>query len=1060
MTLDWNRFRTRRIGPERAFEAFAAQLFERWLRREYGGDIGTYTLKGAGGDGGVEAFARLKDGSMVGLQAKWFPDNLDDADIRKIRASLDSARQTHAKLTTYVVAIPQNLTTTAGLRSKQPKRGRPKKGGLERWDEFVEDVASAHPDLAIRRWDQAAQETELSHSENHELYPVWFEGNLDLDILKKAWDRARAVLRDRYMPDLHTVGDFDAVVAAGMWSPQWRSPQNELLERVGAELVGARRGLADFRGASDGRRPEALTLALDQADSAIAELLEHSTQLRHTISRGPSRSIRALPAGGALWELRNEITAFKEKESYLADLGADPTEAALNAWRRLSEVDADVRNSAFSCVISGPPGCGKTHAGARAVEAALESGFPAVFVAARDHDPYDGAQALLAKALDLPGWPLRRILDALEGLAILAATTAQSPSDLRPFGRALVLVDGLEESRGWRDWEKVLAELDVETQRRPRIHVAATARPETLDQLRLPRHISWCRLSEDSGTDLAAMLGRYASIYRVDLGAVPWLPWAVRTPLEVRLLAEEFTDRALTIGDSAQLNMVALFRRKRDRIEEQARERARREAWSARVPLVALTLKALSNLSLESPSGWVAESEVIGHHASEPECTAHRVRFTLGVLREEGLIDEYLPPDRGLVPVVPEYRLATRHLADFMLATSAFEDRGRSVEGGAPVQFPTALRNRPAATTIFFAMLAENGTYATDVAWVEAPPDLFGCHARAMALVPTSVAGARADEFRTALLQTTAKNRDVLAGVVLPASRVPGHPLGARLLDAALRAVPLRERDPIWSVPDDLHDDGPWRGNYSTVLDEITLRAEADAWDGRPLILAWACSSVVERRQMRARAQLAAWGVRRLGEMTRLLEHMATCDDAQVVADVTVAAFGAAAGADVGDPALRDLALLVDGLFFAPNASAPTTSVQTRMAARGIIERAALIFPEELAAIVPRARPPYEPRGPAWPAVDQTESFDHWGGPVVHGDLSWYVADRAFRKFDDLAYPRGSGDHDPGVDSSLLRAMASGELPMPPGLEGAVKEHSEAMERYRGFAILRESWLS
>lgn len=1056
MTLDWNRFRTRGIGPERAFEAFAAQLFERWLRREHGTDVETYTLKGAGGDGGVEAFAKLKDGSVVGLQAKWFPDNLDDAGIRKIRASLDSARNTHAKLTTYVVAIPQNLTTTAGLKSKAPKRGRPKKGGLERWNEFVEDVGDAYPDLAIRRWDQAAQEAELSCSENHELYPVWFEGSLDLEILKKAWDRARAILRDRYLPDLHAVGDFDAIVAGALWSQQWRVRQDEVLERVSSEFVSARQALTDFRRASDDRRPEELTRALDQADTSIAGLLEHTAELRHALSRGPSRSIHPLPSGRALWTLRSEITSFKEKESYLADLGADPTEAAYDAWRRLSEVDADVRQSAFSCVVSGPPGCGKTHAGARAVEAALESGLPAVFISARDHDPHDGAQVLLAKALDLTGWPLRRMLDALEGLAILAATDVESSAGLQPFDRALVLVDGLEESQGWRDWERVLAELDVEAERRPRIHVMATARTETLDALTLPPDLSWHRLGEDSGTDLPIMLRRYASAYQVDLGAVPWLPWAVRTPLEVRLLAEEFEGRALTIGDSAQLNMLGLFRRKRDRIEEQARGRAGRDAWSARVHLIAVTLKTLSALALKSSSGWVPESDVIGGQSSEPEYTAGRVRLTLTVLREEGLIDEYLPPDRGLMPAVPEYRLATRHLADFMLATSAFEDSGRRVAAGDPVQFPTALRGRSAATTIFFAMLAENGMYATDVAWVDPPSDLFGCHARAMALVPTSVASARADEFRAALIQTTAKNRDVLAGVVLPASRVPGHPLGALLLDAALRAVPLCERDPIWSVPDDLHDDGPWRGNYSTVLDEIALHPEADAWDGRPLILAWACSSVVERRQMRARAELAAWGARRLGDMTRLLERMATCDDPQVVGDVTVAAFGAAAGADVGDPALRDLALLVDGLFFSPNAAAPTASVQTRMAARGIIERAALIFPEELAAIVPRARPPYEPRGPAWPAVDGTESFDHWGGPVVHGDLSWYVADRTFRKFDDLAYPLGSGDHDPGVDSSLLRAMASGELPTPPGLEGAVKEHSEAMERYRGFAILRD----
>ena len=33
VTLDWSRFEKGSLGPERAFEAFSAQLFERWIRR-------------------------------------------------------------------------------------------------------------------------------------------------------------------------------------------------------------------------------------------------------------------------------------------------------------------------------------------------------------------------------------------------------------------------------------------------------------------------------------------------------------------------------------------------------------------------------------------------------------------------------------------------------------------------------------------------------------------------------------------------------------------------------------------------------------------------------------------------------------------------------------------------------------------------------------------------------------------------------------------------------------------------------------------------------------------
>src|SRR6266581_3680190 len=102
MTLDWSRFERGSLGPERAFEAFSAQLFERWIRREYGDHVELYVLHGAGGDGGVEAFATVTDGAVVGLQAKWFPGNLDDSRIRQIRKSVDRARLNYPALRRYV----------------------------------------------------------------------------------------------------------------------------------------------------------------------------------------------------------------------------------------------------------------------------------------------------------------------------------------------------------------------------------------------------------------------------------------------------------------------------------------------------------------------------------------------------------------------------------------------------------------------------------------------------------------------------------------------------------------------------------------------------------------------------------------------------------------------------------------------------------------------------------------------------------------------------------------------------------------------------------------------
>jgi hypothetical protein len=53
LLLDWSKFQWGPVSPAKAFEAFSAQLFERWVRREYGDNLQFYALHGAGGDGGV-----------------------------------------------------------------------------------------------------------------------------------------------------------------------------------------------------------------------------------------------------------------------------------------------------------------------------------------------------------------------------------------------------------------------------------------------------------------------------------------------------------------------------------------------------------------------------------------------------------------------------------------------------------------------------------------------------------------------------------------------------------------------------------------------------------------------------------------------------------------------------------------------------------------------------------------------------------------------------------------------------------------------------------------------
>ena len=89
MVLNWQHFQTHNQANTRAFEAFCNQLFERYCKREYAENIQEFVIvNGSGGDGGVEAYAKLNNNTFIGLQAKWFIDAITDSQFKQIKGSI------------------------------------------------------------------------------------------------------------------------------------------------------------------------------------------------------------------------------------------------------------------------------------------------------------------------------------------------------------------------------------------------------------------------------------------------------------------------------------------------------------------------------------------------------------------------------------------------------------------------------------------------------------------------------------------------------------------------------------------------------------------------------------------------------------------------------------------------------------------------------------------------------------------------------------------------------------------------------------------------------------
>ena len=202
--MDWSRFNLHGDAPTRAFESLTGIIFELWCRREYNSSLQQVIfVNGSGGDGGVEAYALLNNGDLIGLQAKWFREPLQDSQITQIKSSLTTAATVRPRLTRYIVTIPREL-------GDGKRNGKTIKAERDRWNNFVSTARSDYPNIAIDLWDETTLISLLAELGSEGLTRFWFESSIvDLESLRLKLAQAQhGWLANRYYPLQHQCGQI------------------------------------------------------------------------------------------------------------------------------------------------------------------------------------------------------------------------------------------------------------------------------------------------------------------------------------------------------------------------------------------------------------------------------------------------------------------------------------------------------------------------------------------------------------------------------------------------------------------------------------------------------------------------------------------------------------------------------------------------------------------------------------------------------------------------------------------------------------------------------------
>lgn len=1011
--VDLARIRPHETSQQRAWEELSFILTP-WVDEL---PAGTRLERRATPDAGVEfsCAAPAPASGTWAWQAKYL-FRTDAAAFKQMSDSVEDALAAIPDLTRYAFVLPAD-------RSSIPPGGRGK-GGIERWNEHV------------ARWKKAATDrgmdvefafvghsnvvAALSQDQHVGVLHYFFDQHLFSDEFFRAQvEREAANLGNRYDPAVHVeievVDSIDAMCRTPRWAEGVAVSMGGLVGRADAlrrqtktapisatpELTdavlgagNATHGVDDLLRTGLGRltTPDNDTLsALRRAANTCAAAARHAADSLHdAASRVPAALAEPTVRGNGRRGPAKRSLEDRDPARVMRDTLYD-TSGKASALQRDAEAAArllggpDGRAEPYGgLLLEGAAGCGKSHLVADVAVDRARSGLPTLLILGQ-HLRSGPVWPQIAEAIDrsMTGQELRATLEVA--------------ARVRGSGRALIIIDALNEGPGRALWREQLNGFLADVDRHPWLAVVLTVRdtyapvvlPDDLPRERLVRLV---HPGLDGHEEEA--LRRYAEHHSLRLPDLPPLLPELRNPLYLRSLCLSLKARGHDSVPRQSRNLAWVFDGLLDAVNQgisgpdrldvdpsdrlvhrgvTALARAMLDADSETLPLATARAVCLelhpdarhsrSLLNALVTDGLLLRETTVTHEGTE---SSDVVRFTYqrlaDHLRADALLADY-PDESALRDAVLTRARGSRAWAQAgvleALVLLAPERRGHELTDILGVQ-----PQRRAATDRRATDAQHHEAHLHDVlerAFFEALPWR----------APTSF-NDRTNELLQRYLDLGAITAHDWLSLLISLACVPDHPLNVRRLDASLRRLPRPERDLHWTAVllsirgDDVDPvtrtiNWAWSSTVTTATDVAELAGT---------LLAWLCTSTDRRLRDTATKALVRLVDTRTDVAVALVARFSDVDDPYVVERVLAVACGHALRHRTAAPdqldALASLGRTVYDVVF--GADHPVMHAMMRHYGRSVVEavEAALSaqnrhLDRDLAAVAP-------PYGSDWPS--------------------------------------------------------------------------------------------
>ena len=880
--MNWTKFQTYGMSPDKAFEVLCNQLFENWSKEEYKSDIASFrVVNGAGGDGGVESYAVLKDGSIVGLQAKWFPTSMSGSQINQIKNSIKTAKKVRSEITRYIVCVPRDLASKTA-QSENPEDAR--------WDSMVASVGADYPDLTVELWNETRLVTELQKTSSSGIFKFWFENaEVSDENVRYAFEKAKSSwLTTKYVPDLNAFGNIAQTVSLLLGDIGQREKQVKTFRKIN-ELCEKYHSAAEAFLAVCGDRPE-ITDILTETAGKISAVASECLKITAWYSD-------ETPLDGEI-----DLSAFNVDFDSIADSINRSRDSTLHHFhasdvtkvlRKLGEYDIYALVKDFershhkkSLLFLGTPGTGKTHGISALTEKFLTEGLHIpLLIQARNIPASSTWKDIVSNYLGLSSsWNEDEIWQALISLAnrrivqdpLLSSETKVSP-------KVIIFVDGLDESSTHERWVDRIRETTAITSNYPQIRFCFTARPTAfkgrIDYAKVER------LSNTGDVSTHMLFDGYMRAYNISTQNTGWLKYSLNTPLALKLFCELHQGQAVNLSSRTEVSMTSLWRKKIEKIESEYCEKNSRPPKSQYVlrAIVFLSKQFVGTERLEHPS-------LVDELAAELKIATEYAESLVNYLEEYGVLSCYCEHGTGLAPDTYFYYPGIQGYFDYASALHiiAQYEHPRDIDFNECKAIQTNTLNSLAIISI-----QNHGYLLTRNQTINAVLDGWS-RQELQFLALLHADHSTAAQFKARTLEIMSENADGLITIVnqlvLPLSRDCEHPLGVMLLDEFLNGFEKpAQRDILWSVLGYLRNSAGKRWYQSETFElegENYLLDSEDTHNGCPIIYAWALSSVNNSLRKLYRNRLMEWARLVPEEFYRLFLKFSSVNDPQIKSDL------------------------------------------------------------------------------------------------------------------------------------------------------------------------------